>query len=366
MIILAIILTIISILILLRLLLPSWMLNKINTRLAKSAEYKGRVERLSLSLLNQKVKLHSVRINKLTPAGAEIPFFTASSVIASIQFRSLLKKIFKADILIEEGQIIITSDKKETRNTDSITTPFNLKNELTQMMPFVINLQCVKGKGIYLSQGAKGPVNLELTDLEVTILNLTNIDHNSSELPARVSIGGSVYGGKLTFEMKLDPLNDQLTFDMNTKLEKVSLPLMNDFLRSYAGLDVSAGTFEMYMEVAAREGEFNGYIKPIIRDLDVISAQDKDDKFFTRLWEGLVAGAYQLLKNKSEDQVATKIQIKGKLDDPHINIFSGIVSILKNAFIHALKPTVEDVINLNTVKATMKKSGRFVKDVLGI
>ena len=62
-----------------------------------------------------------------------------------------------------------------------------------------------------------------------------------------------------------------------------------------------------------RTASFKGYVKPIIKDLDVLGHEDRNDNIFRKMWEGLVGFVGQVFKNQPEDQVATKIPFEGVL-----------------------------------------------------
>ena len=66
-------------------------------------------------------------------------------------------------------------------------------------------------------------------------------------------------------------------------------------------------------------------------------------------WETIVGAGTGLLKNKSKDQLAAKIPYGGRFDDPDVNIWSTIGSVLKNAFIKALLPDIEGTVNIRQI-----------------
>src|SRR5207344_136845 len=100
-----------------------------------------------------------------------------------------------------------------------------------------------------------------------------------------------VYEGKFNMDMKLNPLADRPTFDLNARLDNTNLVLLNDFFKAYGKFDVNKGTFGLYKEVAAKEGAFKGYVKPVIKDLDVVGAEDQKDNILQKLWEEIVGAA---------------------------------------------------------------------------
>jgi hypothetical protein len=78
---------------------------------------------------------------------------------------------------------------------------------------------------------------------------------------------------------------------MNAKLENTSLPKLNDFFKAYGKFDVSSGKFGLYTEIAAKDGKFVGYVKPVMRQLKIIGQEDRKDNILQKLWEGVVGGS---------------------------------------------------------------------------
>jgi hypothetical protein len=110
--------------------------------------------------------------------------------------------------------------------------------------------------------------------------------------------------------------------------------------------------------MAAKEGSFKGYVKPVIKDLDVVGKEDRKDTFLRKLWESVVGGVGVIFRNQKKDQVATKVPLEGSFKDPKTNTIDAIWEVLKNAFIQALMPSVDNQININSVGKEEKKDDR--------
>ncbi len=106
----------------------------------------------------------------------------------------------------------------------------------------------------------------------------------------------------------------------------------------------------MYTEIAATQGKFVGYTKPVINDLDVLGKEDRDDKIGQKFWEGIVGAAGVIFKNQKHDQVATKIPLQGTFDKANVDLWYAVLDILRNAFVQALQPAIYWEINIGTVK----------------
>ncbi len=112
----------------------------------------------------------------------------------------------------------------------------------------------------------------------------------------------------------------------------------------------------MYGEFAAKKGKFGGYVKPVLKDLDVVQWTKAEGDFKQILWETLIASAAEVLQNQREEQLATKIPFSGSFDNPNINLWRAISFVLRNAFLNALKPSLDNSININNLQESGKKT----------
>jgi hypothetical protein len=165
--------------------------------------------------------------------------------------------------------------------------------------------------------------------------------------------------------MKLNALAEKATFDLNAELKNTNLVQLNDFLQAYANVDVNKGTFGLYTEFASLNGKYEGYVKPVIKDLDVLGREDKKDNFFRKIWEGLVGSVGKALENPKKDQIATKIPIEGSFGKSDPDITEAIWELLKNAFIHALMPSIDHEINLASVTKEEEDDRGLLKRIFG-
>jgi len=117
---------------------------------------------------------------------------------------------------------------------------------------------------------------------------------------------------------------------------------MNNLLRVYGNFDVTNGLFSLYSELSVKNGRAEGYIKPLFKDMKVYEGRmDHEKSLFHKLYEGLVAGIAKLLENKPRNEVATKADILGPVDNPQISTWQTVINLVKNAFFKAILPGFE-------------------------
>jgi hypothetical protein len=161
---------------------------------------------------------------------------------------------------------------------------------------------------------------------------------NGDPMPAKLNMTGVVTGGgKLKTSLQLDPMSRELRFALNFEVREQQLPAINSFLVAYTDADVSRGTFELFSEIDAENGAYNGYVKPMFHDLDFKTASDKDKNVAEKLKEKVVSAVTSLMENKEQDQVATKAPFSGNFADNDVDVWTAVVNLMRNAFVQALR-----------------------------
>ncbi len=348
-----------------RLALPYVVLKYANNALAEMPGYAGHIEDIDLALIRGAYKIDSIYLNKKdSVSGDETPFFASRQIDLSLEWRSLFKGEIVGEIEFLKPSLVFTKDKVEPDNVKKDSTSFT--ELLEDLMPLKVNRFAVKnGRVQYIDEHATPRVDVTMANMNIVATNLRNAYDSSAVLPATITANAEVYDGTLDFNMKLNPMAEYPTFDLNAELKNTNLVKLNDFFSAYANVDINKGTLGLYTEVAAKEGRFEGYVKPLMKDISVLGKEDRDDSIFKKLWEGFVGTAGQVVENLKKDQVATKIPFKGEIEDPQANIWYTITSVLQNAFVRAMQPTIDHEINLATVDDGEKEEKGFLEKIFG-
>lgn len=336
-------------LIVIRLILPSVVLHYANKELAEMDGYYGHIEDIDISLFRGAYQINDIYLNKTdSVTGKQTPFFKADNIDLSLEWSSIFKGAIVGELVFDSPELIFTAEVVELNDIKGDTTDF--KALLKDFMPLKVNrFEVNNGTLRYIDSIAKPPLNILLTDIHVLAFNLTNVTDDGVELPATITAEAAVYEGVLDVNMKMDALAEEPTFDLNAELKGTNLVLLNDFFQAYGNFDVNSGVFGLFTELAAKEGKFAGYVKPILENLDVVGPEDRSDSFLSRFWEAAVGATGVVFKNQKEDQFATKVAIEGDFEDPKIKVVEAIWEVLRNAFIQALVPKVDNEITIESV-----------------
>jgi hypothetical protein len=354
---------IIVFLIAVRLVLPFIVLRYANNSLAHMHGYYGHVNDIDISLYRGAYQIKDIYINKSDSAsGKQTPFFSSKKIDLSVEWSALLDGSLVGELEFFSPKIIFTKNKTEIGQVAKDTNDF--RKVLKDFMPLKINrFQINDGSIHYVDNTASPKVDIFLTDTYATVRNLKNTEDRNEKLPSTLKAKANVYGGTLNLDMRLNILTPEPAFVLKAEMKNANLARLNDFFKAYGKFDIEKGSLGLYSEFAAEQGKFKGYVKPIIKDLKVVGPQDKNDGILQKLKEEIIGVAGTILKNPKEKQVATKVPIEGRFDDPSVKNLEAVWQLLKNAFIHALLPAVDNEISLQSVESLPtepeKKEGFF-------
>ena len=82
--------------------------------------------------------------------------------------------------------------------------------------------------------------------------------------------------------------------------------------------------------------------------------------------EGFVVGtAGKVLENPKKEQIATKVPIEGSFEGSHTDVIEAVWELLKNAFVQALMPSVDNQININSINTADNDHKTLFQKIFG-
>jgi len=357
-------LILLGVLVAIRIALPYVILHFANEKLAALDGHYGYIEDIDLALIRGAYKINDIYINKVDDKGnVTAHFFKAPVIDLSVEWRAIFEGKVVAEVEFEHPVVNYTKDANVGEQAPEDSADFI--QLVKDFVPLDINRFKVNNGEVHYIDPASSPlVDVPLTAIYIEGRGLTNEPKEGVLLPATIDMSASLYDGGMNIGVKLDPLNKQPTFDLNGKLTKTQLIYLNPFFTEYANFDLKEGTMEMATEFAAKEGKFTGYVKPIIKDLDIVQFEKEEGNIAQIAWEALVGSVAEVFQNQRKEQLASKITINGRFTEPDVALFNAIISVLKNAFVRALQPAVENVIDLQSVDEENRDNG-FLKRLFG-
>ncbi len=192
----------------------------------------------------------------------------------------------------------------------------------------------------FVNEDANPHYRLYLADTNIVVDNFTN---QKTEGLGKVKITGQLQGtGATLVTVNMRPENHGPDFDVNARVEDLDLPKLNDLLRATAKMDVAEGQLNVFSEATVKNGQVQGYVKPLFRDLKVYEKEkDADKKLSQKVKEKAIDVASKVLKNHPRKEVATVVPIAGPIENPQLGTWPTIAGLLRNAFFKAILPGFE-------------------------
>jgi hypothetical protein len=357
-----VLLFVILVLVVIRAVLPIVVRDFANEKLKNAPGFAGHIADIDLHIWRGAVEIEEIVIRKRE--GQETyPFFKSPWVHASIQWTEVFRGALVIESEIYKPEINLVLAKKAEE--DQTEVPKDFRKYIADLMPIKINrFKVTDGKIYFRNLRSEPNINLFVNDLNVTATNLRNTRKKDKELYATTDVSAKLMDdAKFSLKLKADPFEDPMEFDMESKLTGLELKKLNSFFKAYGDFDVETGTADLFTEVAAKGGKILGYVKPMMKNVDVVRwKKDKKDGLFQVLWEAVVGTAGEVLENQPRDQAAAKIPIEGSMNRPGIDIWEAMSSILTHAFFKAMIPGIEKTIDFKEVDKKVDKDKRAEGD----
>ena len=331
-----------------RLMLPWFVQRYVNRTLDRNEMYSGTIGQVEIHLLRGAYSIRDIKLNKTT-GNVPVPFFSAKRVDFAIQWNALMHHRIVARVLMEQPEMNFVDAPTEQDSQSGAGGPW--LEMIRDLSPFKVNSAEIHDGSVHFRafQTSK-PFDVYLSQLNGTIENLSNIRDDTTPLNATVQASAMVMDqAKLDFKMTLDPFSYHPTFHMALRLLGLDVTKINDLALAYGKFDFKRGWFDLVVETDSKEGQMSGYVKPLFRNLKVLSVvQDiKEDNPIQFFWQALVGFTTNILKNRPRDQFGTLIPFTADVSNStKTDILATIGNILRNAFVRAYLPRVEnDVVN---------------------
>jgi len=337
--------------------LPYWLRDEVNRHLAEMPHYDGRVADVDVSLLRGAYRVEGLRLVK-TGVKSSTPFLDSEAVDFSVEWRSLLHGRIVAECVMWRPDLNLVS--AESKEDSQLGQGVNWGGTLEQAFPFRFNTVRVHdGTITFRAPGIREEDAIKATKVEGEITNMTNLIPAGKEAFAGFKMTAVVLDtGSAAVSGSANPWAKTPTFDVNLTVKNVQLPKVNPWLRQFIKADAEKGDFELYTELAAADGRFKGYAKPIMREVDIYRSGEPEPNPFKRIWEGLVDFAAHVLEDKDTGQVAARIPFSGTIKNPDAGLLETIVSVLHNAFVSAFARSLEGSVSIRDVDKKLANIGK--------
>ncbi|HGM5583082.1 TPA: DUF748 domain-containing protein [Pseudomonas putida] len=337
--------SLIVLLLALHLALPYLVRGYLNDKLADMGDYRGEVADVDLAWWRGAYQINGLKIVKTT-GKVPVPLLDAPLIDLSVSWHSLwYDQAVVAEVAFVRPELnFVDGGSKQNSQTGQGT---DWRQQLEKLLPITLNeVRIEDGTLTFRNFNSKPPVDLKATQLQASIRNLTNVRDEKGRRDASFDATALIAGdARVESRATFDPFSDFDDFEFRLRAEGLELRRLNDFASAYGKFDFNAGHGDLVIEAQAEDGRLNGYIKPLLRDVDVFDWQqdveDKDKGFFRSIWEAVVGASETVLKNQPKNQFATRVELSGSVRQQNISAFEAFLQILRNGFVQAFNARYE-------------------------
>jgi Domain of Unknown Function (DUF748) len=336
--------------------LPHLVKDYVNRGLMALEAYDGHVADVDIALWRGAYRLNGVRIVK-TGSKQPVPFFDGDRIDISIEWKSLLRGHLVSECEMWRPKVNLVRAEAEAQS--QLGDEVNWPDHLEDLAPFRFNtIRVHDGIATFRAPGISTKDALEASNIDGEITNMTNVVASGKETFAAFQATAAMLDtGTAKVSGSANPLARSPTFDVNLIVKGVQLPKVNPWLREYIKADAESGDFELYTELAAADGKFEGYAKPIMTNVNIYSSEEPEKNPLKRLWEGIVDFAAEIFEDQDSEQVAARIPFSGTIKDPEAGIFETVVSVMRNAFVSAFARSLEGSVSIRDVRENLGQIG---------
>jgi len=332
-------------LIILHLMLPYLVRNFLNDKLADMGDYQGHIEDVDMTWWTGSYRLEGLVITK-TDGAVEVPFLDVPVMDIAIRMRALWKEGVLVGVVAIHDPVLNFVDGESEREKQT-GGGVDWRGQLEGMVPVRLNeVNVHNGTVSFRNFSSDPPVNIDAGEVQLRVRNLTNAPDEQGQRSAHMEGTASFLGhAPVEASASFDPLGRVDNADLRLRMLGLDLTRINDFASAYGKFDFRAGEGDLTLELEVRDRQLDGYVKPLLRNVDVFDmdqdVRNEDKGFFRGIWEAVVHGGEEILQNQRKDQFATRIELAGSLDNAEMSTFQAFIEILRNAFVEAFTPRFE-------------------------
>ena len=263
------------------------------------------------------------------------PLFYAERVAASVDMSALLHARLEARVRLDEPKIVIAKrSKKEDKNAAGVP---DVRDALLRALPAQINrIEIRDGELLYRDLTAPRDPEIWVHDLELAVENIATRPDLTGGRPVTVS-GSAKLGrsGDVTLFVSANPFARKLEFAGKVSVEGWKTAELFDLIEPATDLQAPQGTISVFTEFKSAGGLITGGVKPVLKNVKV---RPTDDGVFNKLKAWVADTGLKLFSDRVPDRnaVVTIVPIKGRLDDPDIQLWPAVIGVVRNAFVEGI------------------------------
>lgn len=290
------------------------------------------------------VRLQQVPLDRLSPLAQGYQLKTTGGLLSasgSVEYTPEAQKAHLAEVDFENLRVdYVTSTATKAVEKEHAEQAVKLAEQLHNAPQLLLEIDTLRLKNSEIgfeNEGTTPPYRVFISRLSLDLEHLSNhAGRRRSDFHAQGAFMGSaatvLRGGVQSAARPLD-------FNVHLEVEDAKLPDLNALLKAHAGVDVAEGLFSLYTEITVKNGQVEGYIKPLVKNLKIYDRQkDAGKPFRQRVKMHVLQFLANLFKNRASHEVATVAHISGSTGSPKASEWEVIRKLIGNGIFRAILP----------------------------
>ncbi|UYP29002.1 DUF748 domain-containing protein [Pseudomonas sp. Z8(2022)] len=326
--------------------LPWLIRDYLNDKLADMGDYRGHIGDIDLAWWHGAYRINELTIVKVS-GDVPVPLLDAPLIDLSVSWTALWREhAVVGEVFFKRPQLNFV-DGGENEQATQTGAGTDWRDQLNKLLPITLNeLRVIDGRISFHNFTTDPKVELSANEVNASLYNLTNVGDEPGDRVAHFEGRALLLEhAPLEAEAAFDPFEQFEDFELRLRARDIDLTRFNDFARAYGSFDFKRGNGDLVIEAQAENAQLNGYIKPLLHDVEVFDweqdVENEDKGVLRSIWEAIVGGTETLLKNQRRGQFATRVELSGSVHNQQTSAFQAFIAILRNGFVEAFTPRYE-------------------------
>jgi len=326
--------------------LPWLIRDYLNDKLADMGDYRGHIGDIDLAWWRGAYRINELTIVKVS-GDVPVPLLDAPLIDLSVSWTALWREHAVVGEVFFKRPPLNFVDGGENEQATQTGAGTDWRDQLNKLLPITLNeLRVIDGRISFHNFTTDPKVELSANEVNASLYNLTNVGDEPGDRVAHFEGRALLLEhAPLEAEAAFDPFEQFEDFELRLRARDIDLTRFNDFARAYGSFDFKRGNGDLVIEAQAENAQLNGYIKPLLHDVEVFDweqdVENEDKGVLRSIWEAIVGGTETLLKNQRRDQFATRVELSGSVHNQQTSAFQAFIAILRNGFVEAFTPRYE-------------------------
>jgi hypothetical protein len=350
-----------------RLWVPNFIENQLRERFERMELYTISFSDIDVSFIDGSYTIKNIEVLE-DDSKAPVPLFTADALRFTLPWSNAIDGNFVCNMDLDSAKLtFVRGPSPETSQTGVQSELIRL---LKKLSPYPVDNFQANGAVSFHDYHQTPRVEMVVSNIKLTGSNLRNIAEEESLLPGKIFGTGMVGGGIIQLKMKVNPLQNEPIFQMETRLDGIDLGTLADVLKSDHDVQLQHGTLNL---TAVTSTEENKIVTDVTRDFKDLQASywNKSTKVTEEETVSVDGGKAKKPKfivagwNVSEPTSEGNQHIEGAILNYKGNLLSltgeTLLGIFTNAVLTPIENSVDRPLGKSNTKVKIAKVGKKEK-----